>query len=80
MKFDVYAVKDELQGKYKTPAYVTKEEEIIRNFKWQVNETPIWKSNPADFTLWKLGTFDDESGQFVSDIHMIMNGRSVLNG
>lgn len=75
-----YSVKDTLTNKFNGLVFFHSEEEAKRAFKSQVNAIDIWKDNPADFELWYIGTFDDETGVISNqDMTKICNGRSVLN-
>jgi len=75
----LYAVKDELSQNFLTPAHFNSEEEAKRQFKSQINNIPLWKDNPSDFSLYKVGTWDTETGIIESALEKIINGRSVLN-
>lgn len=79
MNWEIYAVKDELTQRYKFPTFYTEQAEAKRDFKTQVNNTTLWKSNPGDFSLYKLATFNDETGEYNNQHELICNGRSVLN-
>lgn len=78
----IYAVKDELMGTFHNPVFLRNcentEKEILRIFKYQVNNTPIWDKNPEDFSLYMIGSIDDETGVIISEITKIAGGRSVL--
>lgn len=78
----IYAVKDELTGTFHNPIFLrdseTTEKEVLRIFKYQVNNTPIWDKNSEDFGLYMLGSIDDETGVIISEITKIAGGRSVL--
>lgn len=74
----IYAVKDELTNTFLQPVFVEKENEIMRIFTYQINNTPIWKDNASDFSLFYLGTFDSESGTIIGDIpKKIISGHTV---
>lgn len=79
MIFQVFAVKDELTGKFLQPSFFNDEKEALRTFKYQVNNIAIWRDNSSDFSFYKLGTYDDETGTIIGKIDKISNGRSVLN-
>lgn len=77
--FKIYAVKDELTDAFLQPVFVEREEEILRTFKYQINNIPIWKDNAADYSLYYLGTFDQDSGTLIGEFpKKIAGGRSVL--
>lgn len=82
MTFTIYAVKDEMTGRFMEPQYYRSEEEAIRNFTYQVNNIHIWKDNPADWSLFELGEFSEDEGFLVDTICMkkVIGGRSVLKG
>lgn len=74
----IYAVKDELTATFLQPVFVEKEDEILRIFTYQINNTPIWKDNASDFSLYYLGNFDSDSGTIIADIpKKIISGHSV---
>lgn len=75
--YTIAAVKDELSNVFLTPIFVKNISEAQRSFEWQINNTPIWKDNPSDFSLWRLGFFDEELGSITCDVEKIINGRSV---
>ena len=79
MTHNVYAVKDELQGVFLQPIYAESEKAALRDFKFKVNNIEQWKYNSADYSLFRLGTFDDATGIYTSDIEKIQGGRSVLD-
>lgn len=70
---EIYAVKDELTGTFFTPIFLKGEnvlKQAERVFSEMVNNNPIWKNNPNDFSLYKLGTFNENNG-FLDQEHMI---------
>lgn len=76
---ELYAVKDELTQMYLQPAHFNSEDEAKRQFKSQINTIPLWKDNSSDFSLFRIGTYNNETGELTSNIEKIINGRSVLN-
>ncbi len=77
MKLGVYAVKDALQGRFMSPGFFDNEEVAIRQFRSNINNIPMWKENAADFQLFKLADFNDETGEYTKDLNMIVNGKGV---
>lgn len=79
----MYSVKDEMTGKFMNPMFIqdgeTADREATRNFATNVNEIAMWRSNPNDFSLYKVGVFNDEEGASATVITKIASGRSVLN-
>lgn len=83
MRFVMYSVKDELTQKFMNPMFV-EENEIsdqmaIRQFKSNINSIKLWKDNPNDYSLFKVGIFDDEAGSESTVIEKVISGRSVLD-
>ena len=77
--FIVYAVKDELTGRFLQPIFMESDPEAVRWFKYVLNKTEMWRSNAAMYSLYKLGTFNDVSGLGNNPMsEMIQGGLSVL--
>lgn len=83
MNYIMYSVKDELTNKFMNPMFVEEEEHAdqiaIRQFKSNVNNIKLWRDNPNDYSLYKVGTFDDEVGASASVIEKVISGRSVVD-
>lgn len=80
MTYGIYAIKDA-----KTtfmPANVDyNDASAIRNFEFAARQPDsLLQSHPADYSLWKLGTFDNESGVIVSlwPIEQLADASSIL--
>lgn len=80
MIYGIYAIKDA-----KTtfmPANVDyNDASAIRNFEHAVRQSDsLLASHPADYSLWKLGTFDNEIGTLVSlwPIEQLADASSIL--
>lgn len=82
MIFKVYAVKDELTGRFMEPQYFRSDEEALRNFQYQINNIPMWKDNSADYSLFRLGEFSEDDGfsKNTLEVNKISGGRAVLKG
>lgn len=82
MIFDMYAIKDELTGRFLEPQFFRSEDEAKRNFAYNINNIPMWKDNSADYSLYKLGSFSEDEGYLIDSICMekIASGRSMLKG
>lgn len=83
MKYVMYSVKDELTQKFMNPMFV-EENEIsdqlaIRQFRSNLNSIKLWKDNANDYSLFKVGIFDDEAGANSCVIEKVISGRSVLD-
>lgn len=75
---NVYAVKDELTGRFMQPLYFQGDKEAERWFGTQVNDIPLWKSNAGDFGLYALGKFNEGTGEFLSLVNKIVSGSGVV--
>lgn len=67
---EIYAVKDELTGTFFTPIFLKGEEtekQAERVFSEMINNNSIWKNNPNDFGLYRLGTFNEKNGEIRQD-------------
>ena len=77
--FIVYAVKDELTGLFLQPIFIQSEGEALRVFEHMINTNGIWKDNPGQFNLYKLGTFNEKTGLGdYNDPEMIQGGTAVV--
>lgn len=83
MKYVMYSVKDELTQKFMNPMFVEDNDVAdnlaIRQFKSNINNIKLWRDNPNDYSLFKVGSFDDESGADACVIEKVISGRSVLD-
>ena len=64
MIMEMYSIKDELNG-YTTPIPMVNEKVAERYFKDQILGNPTMENSKEDFSIWKMGTFDSESGTFM---------------
>lgn len=80
MRHMMFALKDNLAGVYMQPQLFQNENVALRNFSMIINETPVFKENPADFELWKVGEFDDQEGTIIPAPEKIATGLSVKKG
>lgn len=79
MEYSVYAIKDDLRNMFITPVYFRSDVEAARYFKTSINNNKEMSYNASDFSFWKLGSYDDETGEYISEISKEINGRSVLD-
>lgn len=61
-RYYVYAMRDELQERFKTPQFFSKPEEAARMFGYMINNENFMRSNASDFGLYHIGFYDDETG------------------
>lgn len=68
MKLHVYSVFDKAVGAYLQPFYARSQGEALRSFSEAANNgTSNFAKYPLDFTLVRLGEFDDNSGVFLTN-------------
>lgn len=65
MKLCVYSIFDVKAGVFNTPFFQVNDQVAKRAFSDLVNDpqSMLFK-HPEDFTLWRLGEFDDQLGDF----------------
>lgn len=83
MVTNVFAVYDDKAGAFMSPFVLPAIGLAVREFQSAVNNPQSNISKyPADFKLYKLGTFDDNSGQFESlGVPMLLGvGTEYVNG
>lgn len=73
MTLNMYAIKDELNG-FITPIPFPNTETAQRYFREQKTNNLTIKETPSDFSLWEMGTFDNETGEYISNVKMIERG------
>lgn len=77
MKFVVVAVRDSAVGSFSRPFFVPSTGAATRSFADEVNraapDNPMY-AHPDDFELWRLCSFEDESGEF-GDTGQVMLSR-----
>jgi hypothetical protein len=62
MKLGMYAIKDAKTG-FMTPTVDANDASALRNFEHAVNQPDsLLNSHPNDFSLFKLASFDTDSG------------------
>lgn len=76
--FEIVAVYDNLTEAYLEPHFFGTLAEAQRVFEYQINNIELWKENAGDYDLYSLGKFDAQEGSIISEVHKMMNGRSVL--
>lgn len=82
MLTSAYSVHDSVADFFGTPFFSTNDNVAIRSFSALVHDPQSFVSrNPGDFTLYRIGTFDDKTGLFEKfDIpFMVTRATSLLN-
>lgn len=83
MKNQYYAIRDNLSEMYMTPVLFQNENVALRWFSGVVNskeQNEVIYNNPADFELWKLGIYDNSTGDLAPMLEKIATGLSVKKG
>lgn len=77
MKIGLYALKDMKVG-YMSIIQEANDECAKRSFlNLLTDSTPnIVNRNPGDYEMWRIGTYDNESGEVVSDLHFVANANT----
>lgn len=60
-KLNLYSVRD-LKNNFAPPYVDTSDESAKRTFALAVEDAPVVKRFPADYELYRVGTFDPENG------------------
>ncbi|AKI26941.1 DNA binding protein VP4 [Gokushovirinae Fen7875_21] len=67
MKFEIVAIRDQAAAVYSRPFFVPTLGMAMRSFYDEAQrdapDNELFR-HPEDFTLWHLGTFDDNTGRF----------------
>lgn len=81
MKYGIYAVRDKLAG-YMNLAIEGNDAIACRSFGTLVNSgNSVLSASPSDFDLYKLGSYDSESGSIESCTpSFVCSGSSVFVG
>lgn len=82
MKIELYAIKDELANTMLQPMEFKTENEAKRTFKILINDknNSLMYSCPGDYSLWKIGEFEKDTGEIFPILEKIENGRTVWKG
>lgn len=71
MTLTLYSLKDEHNG-YAAPIPFANDEIARRWFKEMKAENITVKYSPGDFSIWKIGEFDSETGRFTDTKHNLI--------
>lgn len=82
MKYNVYAVLDAKGGFFGMPFYELEDSIAIRAFSDAVNDgsnpNNLWHKHPEDFTLYKIGVYDNQKAEFYGQIPEALLTASAL--
>lgn len=75
MIYPIFCMKDELVG-FMTPTLDQNEASALRNFRHAIASTDgVLHTHPDNFSLWFLGTFNNETGELLPDSpQLLMRG------
>lgn len=82
MIYHMYAVRDALTG-YMTPTVDVNDQTALRNFSHALRRSQdIMNSNPQDFSLWRIASYDTDTGAIVPEqpLQLLVDGASVIGG
>lgn len=81
MEYVVFVMRDNKVG-FLTPSFDLNEEVAKRNFAYALTNNQLMNFSPADFDLFKLGTYNTETGNFtlLEIPECVMSGYSVFKG
>ena len=74
MEYGIYSVRDALNG-FCPPMCDTTDGSAARNFKYALSQPGV--PSPSDFDLFRLGTFDIDSGRIVPEEFPILICRGL---
>lgn len=80
MKHQIVAVQDTAVNSFMRPFTVRTEQEALRAFGHAVNQPgdPM-NTSPADYLLFHLGTFDDETGELQPEtVRLIARAKDLI--
>lgn len=80
MQLNVYAIKDTAVGRFSSTPFMLENDEVAkRTFGTAINSGS--QSQVAvyykDMQLWRLGSFEDRTGELTSDVEFVCSGVDV---
>lgn len=76
MIIKMYTIRDRMT-EFGFPMPMENQESAKRYFRSRLNEVPIMKDNPEDFTLWYVGLFDTENGTINTAEPVLVEGEYI---
>lgn len=78
MKYPVYCVKDNKAGFQPNLLIEQNDASAVRGFSYAINNEGLMNYSPNDFDLFKIGSFDVDTGMFESSFpELVVSGSSV---
>lgn len=66
MQYEIYVIKDKAAGSFLKPHFFVNDSMIIRELQsCTMDPEHNFSKHSSDFSLWKLGTFDDETATII---------------
>ena len=74
-----YSIKDELAEVFFAPMLFDNDDVAIRYFAAFINnhDNEVVFQNPQDYSFYKLGAFDKNTGDIAANKHLLVTGKSV---
>lgn len=79
MILKMYALKDELNG-FTSPIPFTNDEMAKRYLRDQFEANPTVKNSPKDFSIWRVGEYESETGVFKGEEKNVLIERAENYG
>ena len=79
MKYGIYSIKDTKIG-FMNPFYSHNDGTALRDFTNGANDAQknAINTNPEDKELWRLGEFDDQTGEIKSEVKYLIKANDVI--
>lgn len=80
MKYGLYCMRD-VKGSFMAPAPDINDQTAVRNFAYAVNNNnSVMNFAPKDFQLYKVGTFDSDTGsvECITPMVFLTDGASMI--
>lgn len=75
MSYNLYSIYDKVAGTYASVQVNVKDELAVRDFKELCKKSPFG----CDLALYRLGTYNVDTGVIVSDVQFLVNGSEFVN-
>ena len=77
MKYPCFSIRDNAVA-FGIPFFDMSEQSAIRGFNYQINGDGVISSFPEDYSLYKIGEFDSDTGSFNSiEPKIVCSGSSL---
>lgn len=78
MKLNLYSIKDK-QDQFKQPFVDVNDALVLRHLNNSLKDKNEFSLNPEDFILYRVGSFDTETGILESDIKHIVDVKDLVD-